>query len=890
MAKLNAQTVDVPASPQEFWGGYYHKKDQTTLPPNVLTYPSSNCFIPDEDLIVTRQGSLILGQEPSLVYGIKGNKEKFTNASGDDLELRVDTDGTNDWVKVLYPNPVTGTPTWYTINNTADPMPYGTHRYYFDEWFDTNLDQSQSFNLTRLIWTNGTTSVMSWTGAIAHIVAVTATTLSVVNGTTWASLGFQPVANGGSGYINVNGTLYQITAGWSTSTVTIAGSTAGISVNDLAFDKVRIDVAETIFDYVSVNKNYAHYGNFNSKKLYISNAFNKPSTSEVVTSQAIQNDLVLADDMEYTGTGSHLYRVTIDSITPAIDINEQTFHGTGVNDITFDTTNYSGSGKNLYKMSCVANFSITFTGTPSIIPNPGDILIGGTSNAIGQVSFLDSGGEDPAMNLISENGFIPGETITGTQGTYGTVSAAVGINWFQFFKDGNAITPTGYSPFFAYQVPSSPISIDDDIDILIENPSTSHNVGDYWELLIHQDPGEPDTFQWQVDKGVPVATGVPITGGNQTLQDGIKIKFVSDRGHAVGDYWDIQVDQEITNAWVNLYFTAPSRKPGEGATVNLPSNFWTMKPQEKQMYVNTQNGKWGIVDFILSSDLLSEKVDYEPLKQASQNKVIFPYMIASADNYLVYVTENKTLDFIGRRELIELPQIGNLSDPVKTDFTAASFVDGSIKYWDKKLWITSPQDPIMLCYDWIKKYWQPPQIFQEAAILSIVGDNLIAHSNTRNQTNTLFVGTNDNDSAFTTVMSLPYNNYGDPWQSKQFTMDFSEGYMIGAPKITYRVYQNVGGCAGTVEHIISPKMCIPQNRASFGKGSFGSHGLGNDPATPVNYFQEIYKHTPAEFYYAKIELECSTKDQQWAVRSLGLNTTKSNSGNNKLTSNIIQIQ
>jgi len=898
MAQLNGQITDRPASPQQLWGGYYNKKDETVLPPNVLTYPSINCFIPDEDIIVNRQGSLILGQAPTIsTYGIKGNKEKFTNAGGDDLELRVVTDGTNDWVEVLYNNPADDVPTWYRINDDANPMPLGTHRYYFDEWFDTNLDSSQSFNLTRLIWVNGTTSVMSWTGSIATIVAVTATTLSIANGTTWASLGFQPVANGGSGYINVNGTLYQITAGWSTSTVTISGSTAGISVNDLAFDKVRTDVAETIFDYVSVNKNYAHYGTFTSKNVYISNAFNKPSTSSIITSQAIQNDMILADNMSYTGTGSHIYRVTIDSINPAIESNEQIFSGTGANTIRFNTSSYDAPNNNLnvYSVKCVAEGAFTFSGSPSIVPKLGDVLIGSSSGAQAQVAFLDSGGQDPAFILLTPQTFEIGETITGTQGTYGTTSSVVMVRWFQFFANGVAFTPVGYSAFTAYQILPTDASVDlgvDDLTIDIESVGTQANwkAGDTWTLSIQDDPGNPDTFQWQIDKGTPVATGVVITGGNQTLNDGVRIKFISDRGHAVGDFWDIQVDQSITNAWVNFYQTVPQRKPGEGAIVKLSSNFWTMKPQEKEMYVNTQNGKWGIIDFILSSDLRSEKVDYEPLKQASQNKVIFPYMIASADNYLVYVTENKTLDFIGRRELIEMPQIGNLSDPVKKDFVAASFVNGSIKYWDKKLWITSPEDPIMMCYDWIKKYWQPPQVFQEAGILSIVGDNLIAHSNIRNQTNTLFVGTNDNDTAFTTIISLPYNDYGDSWDSKIFNMDFCEGYMVGSPQITYKVLQDVGGCAGTVEHIISPKMCVPQNRASLGKGPFGSHGLGNDPTTPVNYFQEVYKHVNAPFYYAKIQLECSTKDQQWAIKSLGINATRNNVGNNKLSSNTINIQ
>lgn len=895
---VNGQTIDRPVNPSTKWGGYFDKKDQKLLPANVLTYPSINCFIPNSDIVVTRAGSKILGQEPTVNYGIKGNYEKFTNASGDDLELRVVTNGTEDWVEVLYENPSSSEMEWYNINDTDEVMPLGTHRYYFDEWFDTNLDPSQSFNLTRLIWANGTNKIMSWTGALGVIAAVGANSISLINGETWVSKGFQPTANGGSGYLTINQNVFQISSGYDTDTLVLVESTAGVSINDIAFDRIRIDTTETIFDYVAVNKNYAHYGSFNSKNLYISNAFNKPSTAELISAQAVQNDLSLADNMVYTGTGSHVYRVTIDSITPPVQSENQFFSGTGANTIRFNTSSYDAPNDNLnvYSVKCVAEGSFTFSGTPSIIPSTGDVLIGGSSGAQAQVAFLDSGGEDPVFILLTSQTFEIGETITGTQGTYGTVSSVIMTRWFQFFDNGSAFTPVGYSPFVAYQILPTDASIDlgvDDLTIDIESAGIQANwkAGDTWELRIQDDPGEPDTFQWQIDKGDPVATGVTITGSNQTLQDGVVIKFVSDRGHAVGDYWDIQVEQSITDAWVNFYYSTPLRKPGEGAIVKLPSNFWTMKPQEEYMYVNTQNGKWGTIDFILSADLVSEKVDWEPLKQVSQNKVLYPYLIApGADNYLVYVNQSKNLDFIGRKELVEKPQVGNLSDPIERGFKAASFINGSIKYWDKKICITSPEDPIMFVYDWIEGYWQPPQIFPEAGILSIVENNLIAHSNIRNQTNTLFTGTNDNNSAFNVVMATPYMDYGDPWRIKQSTMTFINGEIVGAPIINYQVLRDIEGCSGIIDHKVSPILCLPQNKASFGKGPFGSHGFGNDPATPVSFFQEIYAHPPADYYYAKIILTCSTLDQQWSLLSLGLNAVNSNSGNNKLISNNGLIQ
>jgi hypothetical protein len=50
--------------------------------------------------------------------------------------------------------------------------------------------------------------------------------------------------------------------------------------------------------------------------------------------------------------------------------------------------------------------------------------------------------------------------------------------------------------------------------------------------------GTPDTFKWQKGSG-SFTTSVNITGGNQTLTDGVQIKFAATTGHTIGDQWVI---------------------------------------------------------------------------------------------------------------------------------------------------------------------------------------------------------------------------------------------------------------------------------------------------------------------------------------------------------------
>lgn len=953
--KANAnQVVDYPARPQGGWGGYFHKKDPTLLPANVLAGGSFNCFIPDNDVIVTRQGSQLLGQSYTLDNQIIGHRKKFTNSEGVDYEVRVWYSGNStqkDIWEVLYQSrnlsyntlvgvflaneiitgtdsaatalivsvvgstvlvlqnisgtfqigeTITGTTSgataiivsapmfkWWQVTANTNAMPAAVSRlgmdphWYFDEWFDTSTDSSASLRLSRLIGANGNAFIASWTGGVAQITSfVVNTSISISPSLTWASLGFLPPSSGGSGVIVVNGNTYSVSAGWATNTITVA-STSGIAVNDLAFDLVQVKAAPVIFDFPRTVQNHVIYGNFQSRSLYVSNAFNHPAFQRISNSQAVQNDLVLSG--LYNSTGSHVYRVTIDGVAENIDTQEFFPSGSGgIDDIRFDPSGYTGPAatRQVYKVVITTDAEMGLVPAAGAMVD-GETIIGGTSSASATVVFAQN---SPAgqnflglINIVGD--FVNGEVVTAqTSGSTGTIISLIYFSRYNFYKN-DVITRLN-------NILSSVNSEVDNIVFTSGSP-TGHTAGDAY--ILTYEVGGIDSFQWQIDGAVPVATHVPITGAAQGLSNGVVITFVNQTGHSLGDFWDITVNQAISDAYINFYYTLPTRFPGEGAVIYVPSNFWTMSVQEDVMYVNTQHGQWSYIEFKLSADLLSETIIVTPLKSESSNKVIWPYMIGYLDNNLVYVTENKTLDMIGRKKFVELPQIGNLSDPVKIDFNLATFINGSFEFFDKKLWINSAQDGVMFCFDWIKKYWQPPQVIPENGILSTYQNSLITHSNLRNQTNTLFVGTNDNGSAFDVVMRFPYNSYGSRWQKKMFNMTFVEGYLVGAPEIKFATLIDLNGCHGKPEHIISPKVCIPQDRASLGKASLGAHGLGNDPQIQSTYFQEVFKAPQKAFFFSAIELSCQTLDQQWGILSVGLNPVISDLGNNDLTSNAILI-
>lgn len=881
MARLNLPTrlIDLPSFLANDWKGYFHFQDPTTLPFNVLTFPSYNCSMPSFDKIVPDRGKTLIGQPYTEDVGINGNKQKFKNLGGIEMEVREfgSTDANlKDVIQVGFDNDrlvftgltgsftvgetisgqdsgasaritdvvstvlflgningnfnvgeiilgntsgATATTTrvpeflFHQITENVNPLPRGIHEYYFDEWFDTNLNPALSKRLPRLIWVNGYRNssnpvkgaAYSWTGGIAVITTLTATSLSINPATSWRSLGFSENASGNV-FVVVNGVSHAVPvpADIDTSTINIA-STTGISIGDLATAQIESDETPIPFDHCRQNKGYMFYGNWSERDYYQSNAFSRSSRLAITQTQAFQNDLVVGTSV-YTGTGSHVYRVTIDSVAP----NEVIFTGVGGDYFSFQTNAYTGVGNNSYQ-------------------------------------------------VIFESG-------------------APGLWGYTLYKNGLFVAA---NPIILPLV--APIPLVDGITFTVPDAAIA---GDYPQngAAYTINIGSNDTFQWQIDGATPVATLVPITGGLQSLNNGIQISFVNKTGHQKGDFWDITSDQAVSRAWREFYYTLPIRKPGEGYKYRLPSNFWTHDTQEESIYINGSFGEWSVVDTILSADLQSETVSLTPLKQAGANKVLFPYLTGHLNDDLVYINTEKSLDTLGRKQFLEKPQTGYLSDPVKLDFLSSTFVGGRLKYIGKKLYISSPENGITHCYDTFKGYWQPPKYFPEVGLLSIIRNDLVGHSNISNQSFTMFTNSSDNGSAYEVSLRTAYTAVGDRWNTKLSNNSFTEGYIQGNPPLIHTVYLGIEGCGGIFEHPIQPIQCIVPSRAPFGEGSFGSHPFGSDVNIEGNYFQEIYKaYAPVmQYYFISLGITCISDAHTWSILSLGMNGMYGETGNNSL--------
>lgn len=833
-----------------------------------------------------------------IMSGIIGNHEKYKNIAGIEMEIRIfkSMDSSKkDIIQALYTNPTTGAQWYVQLTENNNPIPEGTNEYYCAKWFDTNLNPAKSLNANRLLLVNGyyNTStkkgmVISWTGGIAPITAVvTNTSLSINSNTSWRAQGFTPNANGDV-YIVINGVAHQVPnpADIDTNTVNIA-STSGIKIGDIATSQLEMDDLAYKANVVGQVKNYAMYGNWDSKQFAQSNAFNHDSTVSITNYQALQNDIIIPSVTNFNATGSHRYQITIDSVDP--DMANSTYTGIGPNDAGFNINAYTGTGNNEYRVTVVSNKVLTLTATVTGWTT-GETVRGGTSGALGTIFYA---GNSPSLYIIGISGsFQSGETITGqSSGTTGTLLRVLAQCTVQLTKNGIAYTPTPFATAPSFPLLVGTYNLVDGISFVIGSaanagePWVTHNVGDTWSLDISK--GGTDTFKWQYDGGLQ-SSSVPITAGTQLLSNGVYIQFSNTQGHQVGDTWVLTADQEITRAFANYYYTLPVRKIGEGYIYNLPSNFWAMWPQEEEMYVNSSYGEWGTISSVvnLTETSSNETIAYTPLKQTSAKKVLYPYLIGSFNDALVFISIDKSLMSISRRQFLEKPQSGYLSDAVKYDFQACSFIGGRLKELNNKLYITSPDDQVMLCFDKAQKYWQPKKTFSNMGILSIVGNDLVCHSPIKNYSYTLFTNSNGDDGAEYTVIARsaasPVNNHAaSQYNSKQTNMTFLEALMQGKPPLNIKVVTDLG--FNENEHPVDAYVYQRPTNAQLGGGALGSHSFGSDDIyRDMDYCVETYKiqGNSLDYYLIEVEANCTTKNHSYAILSMGVNAIDSYSGNN----------
>lgn len=896
------------------WMGFSAKRDKTMLPPNWLVEPSQNCLVPDGDKVIPREGSQLVFQGPDdpLFDGSIGGYTKFKNFFGIEMDVKAYRDATEgEQVLVLF-NDV-----YVPITINPNTSLNGTGRIYFSTYTDASLDLSQNKRLPRICWVNGyehtdgTGRVFSWTGGISAIATIVGNIITLPVGQTWRKLGFtEYFFNGaltGEIHVTINGVDFfsNNLAELDTDTLTLDAPPTAVA-GDTVTSTVEVDELVAPMDNLLQNKNYMYYGNEMYRQWWMSNQFGRPNNVVQIGSNSELDDMnVVSLPSSYTGTNKNTYRIQIvatDPAVPAVREEEQNFFGTGT-PIFFDTSGYTPTNEtNKYVLKCI--FTRIFTcGTYVGTITPGEPIRGATSGAYGILNDDPQAAlNETSVHTISEANFQVGEVITGQfSGATFIPTAIRGASSVAFFKNDNqiplSIFHAGNGILDDNGVPrATPLTLVDGLAFIpnVQNPSyISLDYGDYVELTITTVPahaGSPDEFGVSKN-GNTIVGSVAITGAPQTTAelDGISIQFSSTTGHAVGDWWEISANRGVFRPWADFYYTLDfntqqsARRPGEGYIYDIPSNFHAMGTFEESIYLNTSNGEWGYTTPTLSADLKSEDISFTPLKQVGSSKVLYPYLIGHNRNDLVYIDENKNLVSLGRKLMLERVQSSDMSDVVLSKFQELSFLNGSIKFQDDSLYITSPEENTMMVYLERKEYWQPPQFIPNLGILTIIGTQLYTHSTLDTGTRRLNDPTAEGDDGveYEVVIRNGTYDHGNRWIKKASNMGFWEGYVWEAPPMKMKAYFDPDGCAGIKSTDIDPiPCCEATNQGNFGGGNDGDHEFGGAQTVRSRYARFQWdKLGSVDFYFSSLEFRCRTKKHTYEVLSMGLNLAESKFNN-----------
>lgn len=399
-------------------------------------------------------------------------------------------------------------------------------------------------------------------------------------------------------------------------------------------------------------------------------------------------------------------------------------------------------------------------------------------------------------------------------------------------------------------------------------------------------------------------TGLPSTFANDLI--GILYNQIY-----IGSLVSREVFVSQVDSFLDYSFSSP-RLIGEGALLTLDASAVGFIPQEDAMYITAGPNMWFATQFqtALSSTTAVETLSVVRLKTTGQAASQSQSLIAKIKNYVFFVSNEPSLDTLGKIELIDTPQSTNISDPIKLDFDNYDFTDGCCYYWKNYIFVAMPMEGKVLMFSMARALlasqsatavsinsdgalvgWEAPQILPLSRFSTINGE-LYGHSSQVPETYKLFNGYSDNGNPIDARAIFSYQNGGDRANQKNFNEFYSEGYISSNTTLYLTISYNYGGCEGTTDVSISGSdpmaVCAsPDTDGSLGKQNLGirslaGRGVTEDTALPPK-FRLIKTFPKTDCFEWQTEYSTNDVDQRWELLAFGPNAMISTSSNAQIT-------
>ncbi len=341
---------------------------------------------------------------------------------------------------------------------------------------------------------------------------------------------------------------------------------------------------------------------------------------------------------------------------------------------------------------------------------------------------------------------------------------------------------------------------------------------------------------------------------------------------------------------VNSFSDASSSVPrvvGEGASIVLDSYPVAFKPLENVMYISAGRDFWYQTQFTLSADLAKESLEVNRLKTAPNQGAQAQGLVGTFKNSLLYMSFEQIFNSLGVvKNILQEPQVVNMSDPIKYDIDNYTFGNNAhVHYDDYYIYLSVPNQSVVRIFNVNKKYWEAPQVLAISRFYHVTavtpGAQIYGHSSVTDESYQLFVPGvfNDNGQPINAVAAFPYvsTEGGEPHQKKFFNKFYTEGYISSNTTLTLTVNYDFGGFSGNYsDSILGSDTKIIFNKIT--DGSIGKNTLGTQPVgtilnlpqpSPTPKFRKISTFTPVNNFEYQVVFSSNDVDQNWAILRFG---------------------
>lgn len=348
---------------------------------------------------------------------------------------------------------------------------------------------------------------------------------------------------------------------------------------------------------------------------------------------------------------------------------------------------------------------------------------------------------------------------------------------------------------------------------------------------------------------------------------------------------------------LTTYTSASPRIPGDGDTLTLDGAVNAFAPQTNEsdsngslMLISAGNDFWYRVTYTLSADLANESAQVKKLSAAAKQAARSQACVAQIKNSTVYLSNEPTIDTLGRVENIDTPQSRPISDPIKFDLDGYDLSNAHLKYHKNMVWMALPAESLVLVYNLQKQYWEAPQTLPVQRF-AIIGGELYGHSNAVPETYKLFDGFNDNGNPIEAIAAFSYENFGRRDAKKSEDANYSEGYISSNTVLTCALKYDFGGSTSIIEKEIDgnddPIIFSTTADGSLGKNPYGSMPPGSvtDSQTGNPKFRIIHAlgREGLSYYERQVVYQTNDVDQQWEILAYGSNATLSPDNQSEIT-------